>query len=65
LQEIKNCQQKDEECKILTKYTLEGWPEKSALSGIMKKHHSVAAELSVQNGLLLRGSRLVIPATLQ
>ena len=40
-------------------------PDKHQLTGIMKKYHSVAAKLSVQTGLLLRGSRLVIPEALQ
>jgi len=32
LQEIRYCRQKDEKCKMLTNYTLEGWPEKSAVA---------------------------------
>ena len=65
LEEIKLEQGKDNICKELVSYTRFGWPDKSKLSGIIKKYHSVAAELSVQNGLLVRGSRLVIPVSMQ
>ena len=65
LAEIREEQEKDTECKQLVTYCLEGWPLKHQLYGPIKKYYYVAAELSVQNGLLLRGSRLVIPASLQ
>ena len=65
LEDIRSFQKKDEVCKILVKYCFDGWPDQHQLTGIMKKYHSVAAELSVQNGLLLRRSRLVIPEALQ
>ena len=65
LSEIREEQEKDEVCKELVIYCHEGWPDKSQLYGVIKKYYSVAAELSVQDGILLRGSRLVIPASLQ
>ena len=37
----------------------------SKIPQALKKFYPVAAELSVQNGLLLRGSRLVIPVSMQ
>ena len=46
-------------------YCKTGWPEKPRLFGELKLFHSVASELSVENGLLLRGNRLVIPAALR
>ena len=33
--------------------------------GVMKQYHTVASEISVQDGLLMRGSRVVIPSALR
>ena len=41
------------------------WPDKTALSREVQPFHSVAIELSVENGLLMRGCRIVIPTVLQ
>ena len=45
-------------------YCTEGWPSKSTLKGPIKVYAQFAAELTVQHGLLLKGSRLVIPASM-
>ena len=47
LDEIKSEQEKDEICREVVGYCNLGWPEKSRLYGILKKYHSVSAELSV------------------
>lgn len=65
LAEIRRQQEKDEVCRKLVTYCSTTWPDKSRLRGKMKKYYSVAGELSVQDGLLLRGCRLVIPEALQ
>ena len=64
LEEIRQAQDQDEICKQLMFYIQHGWPEKQQLFGVIKKFYSVAPELNVQNGLLVRGSRLVIPASM-
>ncbi len=51
--------------KQLISFGQNGWPQKSKIEGHVKKFYSVAAELSVEQGLLLRGSRFVIPLSLQ
>ena len=33
--------------------------------GVMKHYHAVASEISIQDGLLMRGSRVVIPSALR
>ena len=65
LDRIKRHQEEDEECLQAAEYTRSGWPSKQSLYGAMKHYHSVATELSVENGLLMRGSRVVIPAALR
>ena len=65
LEEIKRRQEEDEVCKQIVKYCQKGWPSIKSIPQALKKFYPVAAELSVQNGLLLRGSRLVIPVSMQ
>ncbi len=42
-----------------------GWLEKSALSPEVKPYFPVSAQFSVENGLLLRGCRIIIPPSLR
>ena len=65
LEEIKAHLQEDEVCKQIMAYCNKGWPEKCSLKGPVKLYAPFAAELTVQNGLLLKGSRLVIPASMR
>ena len=50
-------------CQLLIRYCRNGWPDKSTIKGPLKLYWPVAAELTVQNGLLMRGCRIVIPAS--
>ena len=65
LQEIRKAQEQDDICKKLMQFCKDGWPHHSKLKGTIKLYKPVASELSVHNGLLLRGSRIVIPPALQ
>jgi len=65
LQQIKEAQQQDIACKQIAQYCQSGWPDKTALSTEVQPFYSVAAELSIENGLLMRGCRIVIPTELQ
>ena len=56
LLDIQSQRDKDPVCQRLKKYCQEGWPDKSTLKGPYKPYVAVASELSVTNGLLLRGS---------
>ena len=53
----------DDICQLLIQYCRNGWPDKSTIKGPLKLYWPVAAELTVQNGLLMRGCRTVIPAS--
>ena len=46
-------------------YCSQGWPDKSTIDRAYLPYTQVQEELSVENGLLLEGSRLVIPKPLQ
>ena len=58
-------QEEDEVCKQIKQYSLKGWPDRSQLKGAIKPYLPVSAELTVQDGLLMRGSRIVIPPPLR
>ena len=65
LEDIRQHQQQDEVCRLLVCYCQSGWPNKKKLPDIVRPYSSVAAELSVQNGLLLRGCRIVVPTAMR
>ena len=65
LEDIKQQQQQDDACRLLTRYCQLGWPSKKKLPDIVKPYSSVAAELSVQNCLLLRGCCIVVPTAMK
>ena len=51
-------------CRLLTEYCRNGWPEKSSIKELLKLYLPVALELTVVNGLLMRGNRTVIPSSM-
>ena len=52
-------------CSQLIKFSQISWPEKHKLSGELKKYWSVRDDLTVCNGFLLYGTRIVVPKQLQ
>ena len=64
LQLIRQHQEEDEVCQELIKCLI-GWPDRNQLKGIIKFYIPVAHELSVHEGLLLRGRRIVILSSLR
>ena len=62
LQSIRQEQKRDLICRKLRKYCEEG---KIDWSGLVKKFYQVRTELNVTEDLLMRGSRIVIPVSLQ
>ena len=65
LKKVLREQRIDPVCMALREYIESGWPNKNQLIPELKTYWSVQDELSVQDHLLLRGCRLVIPTTLQ
>ena len=59
LNQIRQCLKQDEVSQQLMQYCESGWPDK--VTGPVKQYLPVASELQVRDGLLLRGSRLIIP----
>ena len=65
LEEIRQQQLQDDVCRLLVKYCQLGWPNKSQLTDGTQPYRSVANELSVEAGLLMRGCRIVIPTSMR
>ncbi|XP_064470023.1 uncharacterized protein K02A2.6-like [Ornithodoros turicata] len=65
LSRIRQAQEVDRTLQLVTQYSATQWPETRDLSPEVRLYASVAAELSVVDGLLLRGARLVIPPSLR
>ena len=65
LQAIRDAQAADEVCQKLFDYCRHGWPHVHNLPGLLRPYRSVASDLTVHEGLLLRGSRIVIPTMLR
>ena len=65
LDEIR-CQLKnDGMLKLVMQYVQNGWPDKRKVCGPMTKYWAERGNISLHNGLLLRGRRLVIPPKLR
>ena len=64
LTEIAYEQTADEICKRLIQYCQSGWPTKHQVPQPLKPYYSVSAELNIQQGLLMRNNRIVIPSFL-
>ena len=65
LKAIKAAQAEDEVCQKLFHYCKYGWPHQHKIPGSVRPYLSVASELIVHDGLLLKGARIVIPSALR
>ena len=65
LEEIRRHQELDKISQAITEFCQTGWPKAKQLSPEMRKYFPMAAEFTVENNLLLRGNRIVIPPPLR
>ncbi|UYV69222.1 K02A2.6-like [Cordylochernes scorpioides] len=65
LMKIFEAQQEDTTLKAVVNYLEQGWPDKKKMSQTLLSYWHVKDELGVQNGLLMRICRLVIPASMK
>ena len=63
LEQIREALKQDEICQLLIRYCEYGWP--AEVTGPIKQYLPVKSELTVTNGMLLRGSRLIIPSSMR
>ena len=65
IRDIKSSQSSDATCQKIHEYLQAGWPHKSRQPNDVKPFMSVSTELSLQDGLLMRSSRIVVPQSLR
>ena len=65
MEELRSQQQQDEVTKQLITYCSDCWPEKSYLPTPLKAYWQERGDLTVQQGLLMKGNRLVIPVSMR
>ncbi|UYV64758.1 K02A2.6-like [Cordylochernes scorpioides] len=65
LTKIFEAQQEDMTLKAVVNYLEQGWPDKKKMSQALLSYWHAKDELGVQNGLLMRSCRLVIPASMK
>ena len=64
LQQISRLQDEDAVCQQLKQYCLDGWPETCKIKGLVKLYRQVSSEIAIQDGLLMRNNRIIIPSLL-
>ena len=65
LESVRSHQESDSVCKQVVSYCQNGWLKKSEIHTSVNPFYSVAGELTIQGGLLMRGSRSVIPTEIR
>ena len=65
LGEIIVAQTNDHICKLLREYSRRGWPEKQEMTMELKPYWKARTDITVQEGLVMKGSRIVIPAAMR
>ena len=66
LAELRGSTTNDDELRLLMKYIIDGFPEKQRNIPVdIRKYWPYRDELSVENGLIIKGEQLVIPMTLR
>ena len=65
LTEIPLKQEEDKVCRQVKEYCNTGWPERKFVPGTVKLYLPVASQLPVVDGLLMRGSRIVVPTSMR
>ncbi len=65
LRKIQRHQDDDPTLQHLKKFCVEGWPDKFSINKVFQPYLPFSGVLTIQDGLLLYGSRIVIPASLR
>ncbi|XP_037528497.1 uncharacterized protein K02A2.6-like [Rhipicephalus sanguineus] len=63
--DLKRAQNSDGECQILVTYVQRGWPQKSKMPLHLTRYYSAANEISICDGLLLKGTCIIVPPELR
>ena len=63
--QIKHCTDRDPLLSKVKRYVQQGWPEAVSEENVMKPYERRKNELSLQDGCVLWGSRVIIPPSLR
>ena len=58
-------QSEDPQCQLVLQYCHEGWPDVGEIDPSVRTYWDIQGELTVGDGLLMRGQRIVVPKVLQ
>ena len=62
---IQRKQEGDEICQKIVTYCITSWPNQAELPAPIRPYLPVASEISIVHGLIMRGTRIVIPAAMR
>ena len=65
LEVFRKAQSEDPTCAILLQYCRNGWPGKHSINPTVKPYWEAQGQLTIGDGILLFGSRIVVPKALQ
>eukprot|EP00057_Strongylocentrotus_purpuratus_P021116 XP_011675590.1 PREDICTED: transposon Tf2-1 polyprotein [Strongylocentrotus purpuratus] len=66
LDEIRDKTSRDEELQLLAQTVTQGWPEKRhQVQPLIREYWAIRDDVSMENGVLMAGSRIIIPRTMQ
>ncbi|XP_064482548.1 uncharacterized protein K02A2.6-like [Ornithodoros turicata] len=65
LSQIKKAQYEDTSCQMLSNYLQQGWPDKTLVDSSCKNYWQERFNLSLDDGLLMKGSRILIPVAMR
>ncbi|CAM1332833.1 Uncharacterised protein r2_g4209 [Pycnogonum litorale] len=65
LSQLREAQHEDAVCLKLMEYVQHGWPEKSDISVSLMPFFQFASEYSIQEGLLMKNQRILIPTSMR
>ena len=66
LQQIRQATEQDEVSQLLSKVILQGWPDdRNNLHTLLHPYHHVRDEMAIQDGIIFKGERILIPRCLR
>ena len=65
LQQIRSYQNEDEVCQQLKEFSQGEWPDKSNLRSALKSYWPERSNITIQQGLLMKDTRIIIPSAMR
>ena len=65
LENVRTETKTDEVCQKISMYVKDGWPEKYEVNDLVRPYWVAKEDITEENGILLHGTRLLIPSKLR